>query len=115
MSSLISTKECKLLLCHSQHQKRWFGKCGKKVPSKLFDLPMNYFMEAGFSIDQISFEIMEYEKNPTHCILNKARYGNYGTIVIGRRGLTPLKKMTLSRVGNSIFRNADNHVVWIVQ
>jgi len=115
MSSLIRTEGCKLLLCHSQHQKRLIGKCGKKVPSKLFDLPMDYFLEAGFSSDQISFEIMRNEKNPTHCILNKARYGNYGTIVIGRRGLTPLKKLTLNRVGNKIFRNAENHVVWIVQ
>jgi len=115
MSNLIRTKGCKLLLCHSQHQKRLLGKCGKKVPSKLFDLPMDYFLEAGFSSDQISFEIVRDEKNPTHCILNKARYGNYGTIVIGRRGLTPLKKLTFNRVGNRIFRSADNHVVWIVQ
>ncbi len=115
MSSLIRIGGCKLLLCHSQHQKRLFGSCGKKVHSELFDLPMNYFLEAGFSSDQISFEIMQNEKNPTHCILNKARYGHYGTIVIGRRGLTPLKKLTLNRVGNKIFRNAENHVVWIVQ
>ncbi len=115
MSSLISTKGCKLLLCHSQHQKRLIGRCGKKLHSKLFDLPMDYFLEAGFSSDQISFEIIQNEKNPTHCILNKARYGNYGTIVVGRRGLTPLKRLTLNRVGNKIFRNAENHVVWIVQ
>ncbi|WDP83867.1 MAG: universal stress protein [Desulfobacter sp.] len=115
MSELISTGESKLLLCHSQHRKRLIGRCGKKPETRMFDLSMDYFLEAGFSSDQISFEIMQNEKNPTHCILNKARYGNYGTIVVGRRGLTPLKRLMFNRVGNKIFRNADNHVVWIVQ
>lgn len=115
MSRLISTKGCKLLLCHSQLQKGLFGKPETKEPSELFELPMDYFLEAGFSPDQVSFEIMEAEKNPTQCILNKAKYGNYGTIVIGRRGLTTLKKLTFRRVGTNIFRNADNHVVWVVQ
>ena len=135
MSALISTSGCKLLLCHSQHRKRLFGRGRKGAPAgtptvaanatnavtaggetnEMFDLPMDYFLEAGFKSDQISFEIVADEKNPTHCILNKARYGNYGTIIIGRRGLTPLKGLMLNRVGNKIFQNADNHVVWIVQ
>ncbi len=123
MSTLISTSGCKLLLCHSQHRKRLLGRGGKEVctgesageTNEMFDLPMDYFLEAGFKSDQISFEIVADEKNPTHCILNKARYGNYGTIIIGRRGLTPLKGLMFNRVGNKIFQNADNHVVWIVQ
>jgi nucleotide-binding universal stress UspA family protein len=108
MSFLINTEGCNLLLCHSQQS-------GEKLSSQMFDLPMDYFLEAGFSSDQVSFEVMENEKNPTHCIINKAREGNYGTIVIGRRGLSALKKAILNRVGNKIFKNAENHVVWIVE
>lgn len=115
MSSLINTEGCKLLLCHSQHPRRLFGKLQEEEPSEMFNLSLDYFLEAGFTNDQVSFEIMEGEKNPTHCILNKARYGDYGTIVIGRRGLTAFKRIFLNRVGNKIFRNAGNHVVWIVQ
>jgi len=115
MSALINTKGCKLLLCHSQHPGSTFQKNQEKTPSAMFDLPMDYFLEAGFSNDQVSFEIIENEKNHTNCILNKARGGDYGTIVIGRRRLTALKKLTGSRVGNKIFRNAGSHVVWIVQ
>lgn len=119
VSSLINTSGCELLLCHSQHRKHLFGRPEKEAPEEaaadMFNLPMDYFLEAGFSSDQISFEVIADEKNPTHCILNKARYGNYGTIIIGRRGLTPLKRLMFGRVGNRIFQNADNHVVWIVQ
>ncbi len=114
MSSLINTKGCKLLLCHSQYPQSLFRKPKKQEHSKMFNLSMDYFLEAGFSIDQVSFEIIE-EKNHTNCILNKARYGDFGTIVIGRRGLTAFKRVLLNRVGNKIFRNADNHVVWVVQ
>lgn len=115
MSSLINTSDCKLLLCHSQTPRCLFRPPPKKASAAMFDLPLDYFLEAGFSVDQVSFEIMEGEKNHTHCILNKARYGDYGTIVIGRRRLTAVKQLFLNRVGNKIFRNADNHVVWIVQ
>ena len=115
LSGLINTRGCKLLLCHSQHRKSLFQKDGEEATEGMFDLPMDYFLEAGFSSDQISFEIVAGGKNPTHCILDKAKYGNYGTIIIGRRGLAPWKRLVFNRVGNKIFRNADNHVVWIVQ
>ena len=81
----------------------------------MFDVPMDYFLEAGFSENQVSVEIVKDAKSPTHCIMDKARHDDYGTIVIGRRGLTAFKKLAFNRVGNKIFRNADSHVVWIVQ
>ncbi len=115
MSSLIETRGCRLLLCHSQLPKKLFHKPQPKRPSDMFNLSVDYLLEAGFSSDQVSFEIIEGEKNPTHCILKKARYEDFGTIVIGRRGLTAMKRVFLNRVGNKIFRNAGNHVVWIVE
>lgn len=119
LSGLVKTNGCKLLLCYSQHHKGLFEKVIKdrlvRESAEMFDLPMDYFLEAGFSSDQIAFEIMAREKNPTHGILNKARYGNYGTIIIGRRGLSSWKRLMFNSVGNKIFQNADNHVVWIVQ
>jgi len=119
VSSLISTRDCRLLLCHSQHEKSMFNEEEEdpldQAPAGMFDMPMSYFLEAGFSSDQVSFEIISGGKNPTHGILDKARYENYGTIVVGRRGLTPLKGLMFGRVGNRIFRKAENHVVWIVQ
>ncbi|NDY74042.1 universal stress protein [Desulfobacter hydrogenophilus] len=113
LSSMINIQDCKLLLCYSQHRSRLLS--NQKKSSEMFDLSVAYLLEAGFSEDQVSFEIVEGEKNPTLCILNKARYGGYGTIVIGRRGLSTLKRLFLMRVGNRIFRHAENHVVWVVQ
>src|SRR6056297_2149016 len=113
LSSMIKTQDCKLLLCYSQHRSRLLP--SQKKSSEMFNLSLAYLLEAGFSKDQVSFEIAEGEKNPTRCILNKSRHGGYGTIVIGRRGLSKLKRLLLMRVGNKIFRHAENHVVWVVQ
>ncbi len=116
LSSLVKTGPgCKLMLCYSQHKTRLIPAPKQKQSSEMFDLSVEYLMEAGFTKEQVAFEIIEGEKNPTCCILNKARYGGYGTIVIGRRGLSTLKRLFFMRVGNKIFRNAGNHVVWVVQ
>ena len=113
LSSLLKIEDCKLLLCYSQRRSRLLP--NQKKSSEMFNLSLEYLLEAGFSKNQISFEIIEGEKNPTQCILNKARYGSYGTIVVGRRELSTLKKILSMRVGNKIFRSADDHVVWVVQ
>ncbi len=115
LSNLLRTQDCKLLLCYAQHNSRLLPTPKQKKSSEMFTLSVDYLLEAGFSKNQVAFEIMEGEKNPTQCILNKARYGGYGTIVIGRRGLSTLKRFFMMRVGNSIFRNAAGHVVWVVQ
>lgn len=113
LGSMIKTQDCKLLLCYSQHRSRLLP--SQKKSSEMFNLSLEYLLEAGFSKDQVSFEIVEGEKSPTLCILNKSRYGGYGTIVIGRRELSTLKKLLFMRVGNRIFRHADNYVVWVLQ
>lgn len=119
LSGLLKTGGCKLLLCYSRHRKSILEQIAGdgllNESDQIFDLPVDYLTEAGFSSDQIAFEIMAKDKNPTHCILNKARYGNYSTIVIGRRRLSSWKQLAFKRVGNKIFQNADHHVVWIVQ
>jgi len=115
MSCMINKSGCKLSLCHSQQADTLFSKNEKKDPSELFDLSKGYFLDAGFSMNQLSCEIIADEKNPATCILDKAKDGDYGTIVVGRRGLTAFKNILLKRVGDKIFKNADNHVVWIVQ
>lgn len=76
--------------------------------------PGHFFLDAGFTRDQIRCEIM-LQAPFFQSILEKAKAEDFGTIVIGRRRLTPLKRRTFGRVGSNIFKHADDHVVWIVQ
>ncbi len=115
MSCLINTLDCRLLMCHVDNSGRKFipeSKTGKGVR---FNGSKTYLLDAGFSEEQITCEIIDDRKSPTRAILEKARSDSYGTVVIGRRGLTFFKRVFLSRVGNAIFRNAEDLVVWVVQ
>lgn len=111
MSRLIETQGTRLLLCHCRGETQ----ADVEISPRFFDHPMAYFLDAGFTSDQIATEIMSQRKPPFHSIIDKAKADRFGTIVIGRRRLTPFKHLTLGRVGSKIFKYADNHVVWIVQ
>lgn len=43
---------------------------------------------------------------PGEAILNEARQGGYGLIVIGRRGLSPLKELFLGSVSQAVLHSA---------
>ena len=47
-------------------------------------------------------------------ILREAQEGGYGTIVMGRRGLSKVREFLLGRVTNKVLQGAENFAVWIV-
>ena len=47
-------------------------------------------------------------------ILREARNGDYGTIVMGRRGLSKVHEFIMGRVTNKVLNRAEGFAVWIV-
>ena len=47
-------------------------------------------------------------------ILQEAKEGGYGTIVMGRRGLSKVQEFLLGRVTNKVLQRAEKFAVWIV-
>jgi nucleotide-binding universal stress UspA family protein len=47
-------------------------------------------------------------------ILQEAKEGGYGTIVMGRRGLSKVQEFLLGRVTNKVLQRAEKYAVWIV-
>lgn len=47
-------------------------------------------------------------------ILQEAKEGGYGTIVMGRRGLSKVHEFLLGRVTNKVLQRAEKFAVWIV-
>jgi nucleotide-binding universal stress UspA family protein len=47
-------------------------------------------------------------------ILQEAVEGDYGTIVLGRRGLSKVQEFLLGRVTNKVLQRAEKFAVWIV-
>ena len=47
-------------------------------------------------------------------ILQEAKEGGYGTIVMGRRGLSKVHEFLLGRVTTKVLQRAEKFAVWIV-
>ena len=48
-------------------------------------------------------------------IIEKVEQGQFGTVVVGRRGLSVLKELLGGRVGEKIFKLAQHLTVWVVR
>jgi len=73
-----------------------------------------HLKEEGFSEEQISSEILTYQKSRAAAIVKKATKGGYDTIVLGRQGLTAVGEFKMGRVSRKILQFAYRSTVWIV-
>ncbi|SHF39996.1 Nucleotide-binding universal stress protein, UspA family [Desulfacinum infernum DSM 9756] len=76
-----------------------------------------------------AFTVLEAEGVPRHlietkvitgatsragAIVQEARAGNYGTVVVGRRGLSRVEEFFMGRVSNKVVQLAKDRTVWVV-
>ncbi len=47
-------------------------------------------------------------------ILEEARAGGYGTIVVGRRGVSTVEEFDMGRVTNKLVHSAKDRALWVV-
>ena len=84
-----------------------------KVTHEL-SLAKTHFTESGFKADQIECNIISGDQDAAAAIVQRAKEGGYGTIVIGRRGLSSTQKVFMGRISNRIILLAEEHAVWLV-
>ena len=71
--------------------------------------------ENGLTNEQIATRIVNGSRNPAGDILKEARSKGYGTIVLGRRGLSGVKAFVFGSVTKKILRQSAGLSIWIVQ
>jgi nucleotide-binding universal stress UspA family protein len=69
----------------------------------------------GISPKEIKTEFIPVEFDVADEILNFAQTGRFGTIVVGRRGLTGAKKVILGSISGKIVHYAQNCAVTVVE
>lgn len=69
---------------------------------------------AGFNPENISHEIKEKEYSRSRAIVEDATANNFGTIVVGRRGLSLVEEFFIGRVSKKILQLGDRAAIWIV-
>ncbi|MFO7554690.1 MAG: universal stress protein [Desulfobacterales bacterium] len=80
----------------------------------VFDKAKRRLEEAGFTSDQINTKLVSGVPSRAEAIVKEAREGDYGTIVLGRRGLSRVQEFFLGRVSNKVIHIIRRRAIWIV-
>ncbi len=129
IGKLMGDTDCEVTLCHvirpmgihlgimaffnSEQEAEWIETNIKEIEPTLTDAE-NRLKNAGFSAGQISKEIFTKKLSRAALITHKAEEEGYGTIVVGRRGLTLVEEFIMGRVSTKILNMADRAAVWVV-
>ena len=86
----------------------------KEAITKVFDEAKTRLAESGFESNQIATKIITGAHSRAGAILKEAKQEGYGTIVVGRRGLSQGRDFFMGRVSNKLIHMAKNQAVWVV-
>ena len=86
--------------------------CDKKRIDQFYALAVKKFKDAGISENQIEIQTLERRNRPGRVIIETADKGNFGTVVIGRRGIN--KSFFTGSVSHHVINKISGCVLWIV-
>ncbi len=84
----------------------------KRCIDHFYALALQRFKEAGFQDNQIQLKMVECLHNIGSVIVEEARSGNYGTVVVGRRGGG--NAFFMGSVSRSVLAKSANCALWVV-
>jgi len=91
----------------------WKTKAGQEI-EPFMTKAKEMLLQAGISESQISKKIVDGSRSAASDILEEARNGGYGTIVIGRRGISGVQEFFMGSVSSKVLQNSTAMAVWIV-
>jgi nucleotide-binding universal stress UspA family protein len=80
----------------------------------VFQKAVKILQEAGISSGKILTKVIVGATTRAGTILEEARTGAYGTIVVGRRGLSTVEEFDMGRVTNKLVQIAKDRALWVV-
>jgi nucleotide-binding universal stress UspA family protein len=80
-----------------------------------FDEAKIRLMDAGFKANRLSTKIIKGVSSRAGAIVNEAKNEGFGTIVLGRRGLSRVRQFLIGRVTNKVVHLARDRTVWIIR
>lgn len=81
---------------------------------QLFQVIKDMLMASGFEPEKISEKIITGVYSRSDTIVKEAEDGGYGTIVVGRRGLSKVEAFFMGRVGHKVVYGGRKFTVWVV-
>jgi nucleotide-binding universal stress UspA family protein len=72
------------------------------------------FAEAGLDRDRVTTKVVTGAPSRAKAIVVEAKAGGYGTIVVGRRGLSRVEEFFMGRISSKVIQLAKEMAVWVV-
>lgn len=96
-----------------EHEYKWQVITEKKI-RPILDRAIGRLNEAGWPLFKIHRKIIVDVDTRSQSLVEEARSGDHGTIVLGRRGASVVREFFLGRVSRKVLEKADAHAVWVV-
>lgn len=80
----------------------------------VFEQSIARLEKAGLKRDLITMKTVAKMPSRAKAIVEEARKGGYGTIAVGRRGLSRVEEFFMGRVSNKVMQLAKEMAVWVV-
>lgn len=82
--------------------------------ARLFRDVKDMLMTSGFESEKISEKVISGVRSRSEAIVKEAEDGGFGTIVVGRRGLSKVEAFFMGRVGHEVVYGGKMFSVWVV-
>jgi nucleotide-binding universal stress UspA family protein len=86
----------------------------EEAMQNVFTEALGRLEKVGFSRDQVTTKLVTGITSRAKAIVEEAKAGGYGTIVVGRRGLSRVEEFFMGRVSNKVMQLAKEMAVWVV-
>ena len=81
----------------------------------LMEEAKKHLMRMGFNEDQVELKHVEKKKGVAKQIIEEAKRGGYGTVVLGRRGQSNIQNMLFGTVSGSVISNLSGDTICVVE
>jgi nucleotide-binding universal stress UspA family protein len=94
--------------------KAWLAQQRASVEEAL-DRARAVLIEGGLDSKNIKVKIEESKQGVATDILNEIKEGGYDTVILGRRGVSGVKRFFFGSVTTKIMHHAEDCAVWVVE
>ncbi|MGW8223950.1 MAG: universal stress protein [Syntrophobacteria bacterium] len=102
-----------LALRDQEIEKRLTEEAERDIP-RMFRLYKESLEKAGVASARIVSKVIMHSSSRAGDIVKEAKDGRYGTIVMGRRGLSKVREFLMGRVSRKVLDRGEGFAVWIV-
>jgi nucleotide-binding universal stress UspA family protein len=102
------------LALRDQEMEKWLMEEAERDIPRMFRAYKESLEKAGVAPSRIVSKVIMHSSSRAGDIVKEAKDGRYGTIVMGRRGLSKVREFLMGRVSKKVLDRGEGFAVWIV-